>query len=100
MIIRTEQLLFDVILFILGLAAIIFASRIVWVTKKKLSEAFQFLLIAIITWTTVKLLAIFSDLRIISIFAVSLGELFFISLLIIGVWHIKHTLVESKKKKR
>ncbi len=98
MILRIQQLLFDVILFLYGLVAILFATRIVWVTRKKINEAFQFLLVAIISWTLVKLLSILSDLKLISIYAVSLGELFFISLLIVGVWYLKYILTGIKKK--
>ena len=100
MIVKIQQLFFDIILFIYGLVAIIFATRIVWLTKKKLNETFQFLLVAIIMWSMVKLLAILSDVRFISGYAVSLGELFFISLLIIGTWYITHTLLEKARKKK
>ena len=98
MIIRIQQLLFDIVLFIYGLVAIIIVSRILWVTKKKFNEAFQFIVVAIIAWVLVKLLAILSDLKIITGFVVSLGEIFFISMFIAGAWYIHHVIINSKKK--
>lgn len=99
MIIRHQQLLFDIVLFIYGLVAIIFATKTVWLTKKKLNEGFQFLLVAVVAWSAVKLIAILSDLKIINIYAVSLGELFFIILLIVGNWYISHIIATRKSKK-
>jgi len=99
MIIRSQQFLFDLILFLYGLVAIIFASRMLWITKRKLNEVFQFFLAAIVVWTIVKFVSILTDLRLISIYAVGLGELFFITLLIVGAWYAKHTLLETKRNK-
>ena len=100
MLIRSQQLLFDIILFIYGLAAILFAARVVWLTKKRLNEAFQFILMSVIVWSIVKLIAILSDLKLLSVYAVSLGELFFISLLIISTWYMKQILLDPKTKKK
>lgn len=99
MIVNTQQLLFDLVLFIYGLVAMLFAIKIIWLTKKKINEAFQFLLVAILAWVIVKLLAILNDLRVLSVYAVRIGELFFITLLIICTWYINHTLLNYKKKR-
>ena len=100
MIIKPQQLLFDIVLFIYGLVAIIFATRTIWLTKKRLNEGFQFLLVAIVAWSVVKFLDILTDLRILSDFIVNLGELFFISLLIVGTWYINHIILTRRSKKK
>ena len=100
MLIRTQQLLFDLILFIYSLVAMLFVARIVWITKNKLNESFKFLLITIFVWSLVKLLDIMIDLRILNIYVVSIGELFFITLFIAGTWYTKHLFLTSKHKKK
>jgi len=98
MIIRIQQLLFDIVLFIYGLVAVVIVSKILWVTKKKFNEAFQFIVVAMIAWGFVKLLAILKDLRLVTNFVVNLGEIFFISMFIVGAWYIHHVIINSKKK--